>query len=88
MSTANYLNYFSACVFGGSVLLIIYLVYYEWKQARIESEEDEIEMGELKNEGIIESLSDAELVDMANQQSSSTVPSTSKNGVTPKKPTG
>lgn len=67
MNTSQYLNYFSICVFGGSIILILYLVYYEWKQARIDAEQDEIEMGEMKNEGIIDSLSDAELTDSINK---------------------
>ena len=55
-------------MFSGSIILIIYIVYYEWKQARIDSEQDEIEMGEMKNEGIIDALSDAELVDNINKE--------------------
>lgn len=68
MTTTQILNWSSACIFGGSVVLVLYLFYYEWKQARIDAEQDEIEMGEMKDEGIIDALSDAELLDDLNKK--------------------
>lgn len=67
MTTTNALNYFSMCVFGGSLFLIIYIVYYEWKKSQIEAEEDEIEMGELEDENTIKLQSDSDAVDSINK---------------------
>jgi hypothetical protein len=61
------LEIISKVVFGGSLILIIYLVYYEWKKSQIEAEEDEIEMGELENENTINSQSDSSTIDSINK---------------------
>jgi len=75
--------YLSKAIFGGSIVLVIYIVYKEWIKNRITAEQDEIEMGELKNEGIIDALSDAELVKHVNEDVGPKPPSSP----TPKKPT-
>jgi hypothetical protein len=61
------LEIFSKVVFGGSIALLIYIVYYEFKKSQFEAEQDEIEMGELENENAIDNSSDADVTDAINK---------------------
>ena len=54
--------------FSGSILLILYLIYYEWKSAKNRAEELKIQLGEKGNEDKVEALSDDDLVDLVNKQ--------------------
>lgn len=62
-------------IFGGSILLVIYLVYYEWKTAKIAAEKAEIELGEKENEDAINSLDDTAVLDLINKDIGSNNPS-------------
>jgi hypothetical protein len=59
---------FSKAVFGGSILLILYIVYREWKLNKIKAEQDEIALGEKENEDIVANLSDPDLVATINSE--------------------
>lgn len=59
---------FSKGVFGGSILLIMYIVYREWKLSKIAAEEAKIELGEKANESVVDSLNDKQLVDTINEE--------------------
>lgn len=73
----------SKIIFYGSIVVIIYLVYWEWKKAKIKAEVDEIEMGEIKNENTVNSLTPDELVDLIN---SGIEPDGTQSSPTTKKP--
>jgi hypothetical protein len=55
-------------IFGASLILIIYVVYREWKITRINAEQNEISLGEKTNEDIVASLTNNELVDALNKE--------------------
>jgi hypothetical protein len=74
----------SKFLFGSSILLIIYIVYFEVKSARIRAEKAEIELGENDNENTVKSLTPDQLLDLVNSQPSS---SSTKSDSNPKKPT-
>jgi hypothetical protein len=59
---------FSKAVFGGSIFLIIYIIYREWKLSKIKAEQLEIELGEKKNEDIVANLSDPDLMATINSE--------------------
>jgi hypothetical protein len=69
------LNYFSFVIFGGSIVLIIYIVYYEWKKSQILAEQDEIALGEKENEDAVNNLNDSAIVDAINKDCQSGQPS-------------
>jgi len=64
---AQLLEIISKIVFGSSLVLIIYIIYFEWKKSQIEAEEDEIEMGELENENTVKLQSDSDVADSINK---------------------
>ena len=55
-------------VFGGSILLIITIVYREYKLSKIKAEQEEIELGEKDNEDLVANLDDQQLVDTINSE--------------------
>lgn len=55
-------------VFGGSLLLIVYIVYREWKLNKIAAEQAEIKLGEKENEDLVANLSDPDLVNTINSE--------------------
>ena len=75
----------SKAVFGGSILLIVYLVYREWKLTKIDAEKAEIALGEKENEDRVKNLDPNQLVDLVNDDTSS---SGTENSPPTKKPTG
>jgi len=52
----------------GSALLIIYIVYFEWKAAKSRAEQAKIQLGEKENEDQVGNLSDNDLIDLVNSQ--------------------
>lgn len=79
---------FSWFVFGASICLILYIIYFEYKTAKINAENARIKLGEKENEDLIGNLTDAQLVDMANKGESG-LPSApaALDSTDPKKPT-
>ena len=69
------LFYLSKAVFGGSIILIIYLVYREWKISKIEAEQAEIKLGEKQDEDVVDSATDAAIIDLINKDIGSVNPS-------------
>lgn len=67
----------SKVIFGGSILVILYVVYYEWKTSQIIAEKNEIALGEKENEDAVNSLDDTALVDVVNKEFSSSPPTNS-----------
>jgi hypothetical protein len=59
---------FSKLVFGGSICLILYIVYREWKYAKIKAEQAEMELGEKENEDLVSAMSDQQLIDTVNSE--------------------
>ena len=57
----------SKLVFGGSILLIMGVVYREWKLARISAEENKIKLAEKENEDLVNDQSDPAVVDSINK---------------------
>jgi flagellar biosynthesis/type III secretory pathway M-ring protein FliF/YscJ len=55
-------------VFGGSIFLILYIVYREFMENRIKTEQAEIKLGEKTNADIVQNESDSDLVDRLNEQ--------------------
>lgn len=53
---------------GGAVLSALYMAYRVFKESKIEAEVDEIEMGEMKNEDHVKSLSDSDVVNEVNNE--------------------
>jgi hypothetical protein len=53
-------------IFGGSVLLVLYLVYREIKMSKIKAEEAEISLGEKENEDLVNGLTPDELIAKVN----------------------
>lgn len=62
------LEIFAKGVFGGSLLLIVYIVYREWKLNKIAAEQAEIKLGEKENEDLVSTLDDKQLVDTINSE--------------------
>jgi len=61
------------------ILLGIYIVYREFMLERVSAEKDEISLGEIKNEDLVNSQSDIDLVNAVNSELGA------KPGNTPKK---
>lgn len=75
----------SKLVFGSSIILIIYVIYYEWKTAKIAAEKARIRLGEIENETKVNNLTPDQLIDLVNNGSEPSSPESSP----PKgKPTG
>lgn len=66
------LNILAKSVFGGSLVLIVYVLYREFSLNRIKAENDEIALGEKNNEDLVNSFSDNDLVDAINKEYSTT----------------
>ena len=66
--TSDLLVLLSKFVFAGSVLLVLYIVYFEWKTAKIRAEEAEIKLGEKQNEDLVDSLDDTQLINTINEE--------------------
>jgi hypothetical protein len=62
------LNILAKTVFGGSLIAIIYVVYREFTLNRIRAENAEISLGEKTNEDLVNSESDAQLVNDINAE--------------------
>ena len=77
------LEIISKIVFGGSLVLIAYLIYYEWKTSQIAAEKARIALGEKENEDRVKNLDPNELVDLVNSDE----PGGSEGSSTPKRPT-
>ena len=60
--------------FGGSVFVVLYVIYYQWKSARIDAEKYKIEMGEEENENLVDDMSDTAVVDSLNSELGSNNP--------------
>ena len=71
------LEIFSKVIFGSSVILILYIIFYEWKSSQIADEKAEIQLKELENENIINNSSDAAIVDDINKECESGQPGSS-----------
>jgi len=68
--SSSILELISKIVFGSSLLLIIYIVYYEWKTSRINAEKARIALGEKENEDYVKSLDPNQLIDLVNDDTS------------------
>jgi hypothetical protein len=79
---AQVIEIVSKLVFGGSLLLIIYIVYFEWKTSQISAEKARIALGEKENEDKVNSLDPNQLVDLVNSDE----PSSTEDCPPPKKP--
>ena len=64
--SAGVLEFFSKLVFGSSLVLIVYIVYYEIKINRINAEKAIIKLQEMENENKVNSLTPDELVSVIN----------------------
>ena len=64
--------------FGFAICVIIYLVYYEYEQNKIAKEKAIIELGEQKNEDLVDSESDSAVVDSLNKELSGQSSSSNK----------
>jgi len=60
------LSIIAKTVFGGSLILIFYVIYRMIKETAIKAEEEEIKIGEMENENYVNSLSPDELVELIN----------------------
>lgn len=58
----------SKLVFGGSVILVIFLAYREYIITKLKAQRDELELGERINEDKVNNMSDSELVDSVNKE--------------------
>jgi hypothetical protein len=56
----------SKIIFGGSICLILYIIYFEWRTAQINAEKAQIALGEKENEDRVNSLTPDELLDLVN----------------------
>ena len=74
--------------FIGSICLILYIIYFEWKSAKVNAEKNEIKLGEIENEDLVNSESDIDLIDSINKEFSprSSVPSTKPGSSLPGSP--
>lgn len=70
MTDGEFMELFSKFVLVGSIILIIYIIYFELKSARIREEIARIKLGEKENEDLVDNLSQSELVDFANKSES------------------
>ena len=60
--------FLAKALFGGSILLIIYIVYSEVVTSRIKKEQADIKLGEEENANTVKNLSDNQLVDKLNEE--------------------
>lgn len=72
---------FSKLIFGGSIVLVVYLAYREYMINKFNAEKAKIQLEEKENEDIIKDLSESDLVDRVNEELSGQP----KNSSTPKK---
>ncbi len=56
----------SKLAFGGSILLVIYIFYFEWRTAKANAEKAKIQLGEKENEDTVSALSESALIDLVN----------------------
>jgi hypothetical protein len=59
----------SKVVFGGSIFLVLYIVYREYTLNRIKAENAEIALGEKENEDLVSAESDTDLIGSASSSS-------------------
>lgn len=65
--SSQVLEFLSKTVFGGSIILVLYLVYHEYMTSRISAENAKIALEEKENEDLVDGQSDSAVIDAINQ---------------------